>query len=135
MGLDTRGHVPKVLLVLCLLYAAASLIHFAHNAESLADYPNMPEWLSRAKIYAAWLCLTAVGVVGCFLVHRGFHLTGLLVIAVFAALGFDSLTHYHVAPLAAHTAMTHVTSWMDVATAAVLLVAAARLAARRMGMV
>ena len=135
MGLDTRGHVPKVLLVLCLLYAAASLIHFAHNAESLADYPNMPEWLSRAKIYAAWLCLTAVGVVGCFLVHRGFQLTGLLVIAVYAALGFDSLTHYVVAPFAAHTAMMHVTIWMDVATAAVLLVAAARLAARRMGMV
>jgi hypothetical protein len=135
MGLDTRGHVPKVLLVLCLLYAAASLIHFAHNAESLADYPNMPEWLSRAKIYAAWLCLTAVGVVGCFLVHRGFQLIGLLVLALYAALGFDSLSHYVIAPFSAHTGMMHFTIWLDVATAAVLLVAAARLAARRMGMV
>jgi len=34
-----------------MLYAAASLVHFAHNAEYLADYPNLPSWLTRYQIY------------------------------------------------------------------------------------
>ncbi len=123
-----RINFSKALLVLCLAYAAASLIHFAHNAEFLAEYPNMPGWLSRAGVYAAWLGVTAVGIAGCFLVYRGFQLTGLLVIAIYAALGFDSLTHYVVAPFAAHTAMMHFTIWLEAATAALLLIAAARLA-------
>jgi hypothetical protein len=131
MGLDTQGHVPKVVLVLCLAYAAASLIHFAHNAEFVADYPNMPEGLSRAKIYMAWLGLTAVGVGGCFLFYCGFQLTGLLVIAVYAVLGFDSLSHYLVAPFTAHTATMHLTIWLEAATAALLLIVATSLAARR----
>jgi hypothetical protein len=125
-------HVPRLLLVLCLAYAAASLIHFAHNAEFLADYPNMPDWLSRATVYAAWLGLTAVGVTGYMLVHRGFQLIGLLVIALYAALGFDSLSHYVIAPFSAHTGMMHFTIWLDVATAVVLLAVTARLAAERM---
>jgi hypothetical protein len=122
----------KILLFSCVAYAGASLIHFAHNAEFLADYPNMPDWLSRATVYAAWLGLTAVGMAGCLLFHRGFQLTGLGVIAVYAVLGFDSLSHYAIAPFAAHTAMMHFTIWLDVAAAALLLVAAALLAAKRM---
>jgi hypothetical protein len=117
---------------LCLAYAAASLIHFAHNAEFLADYPNMPEWLSRSEVYVAWLGLTAVGAAGYVLFHRGFQRAGLLVIAVYAALGLDSLSHYLVAPFAAHTAMMHFTIWVDVAAAALLLIAVSRLAAKRM---
>jgi hypothetical protein len=132
MNLDTPRHAPRLLLILCLAYAAAGLIHFVHNAEFLAEYPNMPGWLSRATVYAAWLGVTAVGVAGYLLFHRGYQLIGLLVIAVYAILGFDSLSHYVIAPCAAHTAMMHFTIWLDVATAALLLIAAARLAAIRM---
>jgi hypothetical protein len=132
MKIDTQKHGSRVLLILCLAYAAASLIHFAHNAEFLADYPNMPDWLSRGKVYQAWLGLTAVGVAGYVLFHRGFQLSGLLVIALYAALGFDSLSHYAIAPFTAHTATMHMTIWLDAATAALLLITAACLAARRM---
>jgi len=123
----------KALLILCLAYGAASLIHFFHNAEFLAQYPNMPAWLSRAGVYAAWLGLTAVGVAGYLLFHRGYQLMGLLVIAVYAALGLDSLSHYLVAPFGAHTGMMHFTIWLDVAAAALLLTVAAFLAGKRMG--
>ena len=120
----------KTLLALCFAYGASSLIHFAHNAEFLADYPNMPYWLSRAGVYVAWLALSAIGVAGYFLFHRGFQLAGLLVIAFYAALGFDSLAHYLVAPFAAHAAMMHFTIWLDVTAAALLLVTAARMASK-----
>jgi hypothetical protein len=132
MGFGTHGRAPKVMLVLCLLYAAASLIHFAHNAEFLADYPNMPRWLSRAKVYVAWLGLTAIGAAGFLLLYRGFQLTGLLVIALYAVLGFDSLTHYVVAPFSAHTTMMHFTIWLDVVAAAALLMTVAWLLLQRM---
>jgi hypothetical protein len=48
----------KLLPLPCLAYAAASLVHFVHNAEFLADYPSMPAWLSRATVYGAWLGLS-----------------------------------------------------------------------------
>jgi hypothetical protein len=33
---------------------AASLLHFAHNAQYLAQYPNLPPSWSRAEVYLAW---------------------------------------------------------------------------------
>ena len=120
----------KALTALLVAYAAASLFHFAHNAEFLAEYPNLPAWLSRAKIYAAWLGTTAVGALGYLLLRRGFRLSGLALLAVYAVLGFDSLTHYGLAPASAHTAAMNASIWLEVATAALLLAAVVSLTAR-----
>ena len=121
----------KPLLILLLAYGAASLVHYAHNAEFLADYPNMPAWLSRAKVYVAWFGVTAIGVLGYLLVRRGHQLGGLCVIAVYAAIGFDGLAHYRLAPLSAHTATMNLSIWLEVATAALLFTAAVGLAAKQ----
>lgn len=121
MSIESRA-VPKVLLVLMLVYGAAALIHFAHNAEFLADYPNMPGWLSRWKVYLAWLGLTSVGGVGYVLLAYGHRLAGLFVVAAYAVLGLDSLGHYALAPMSAHTTTMNVTILLDVTAAAVLLV-------------
>ena len=50
----------RSLLALVLVHAVASLVHFAHNATFLADYPNMPAWLSPAGVYAVWLAQAAI---------------------------------------------------------------------------
>jgi hypothetical protein len=121
----------RALLVLLVAYGAASLFHFAHNAEFLGDYPNIPAGLSRASVYAAWLAVTALGVFGYLLFRRGFRLAGLGVIAVYALLGFGGLTHYGLAPLSEHTATMNLTIWLEAATAALLLVAALRALSRR----
>jgi hypothetical protein len=132
MVTSTPGHTPRALLVLLLAYGAASLFHHVHNAEFLPQYPNMPAWLSPAQVYAAWLGVTLVGVVGYLLVRRGYQLAGLSAIAAYAALGFDGLGHYSVAPLSAHTMTMNLTIWLEVATALLLLVAVAAFLARRM---
>lgn len=121
----------RALLVLLIAYGAASLLHFSHNAEFLADYPNIPASLSRGGVYAAWLAVTALGVLGYLLFRRGFRLAGLGVIAVYALLGFGGLTHYGLAPLSEHTAAMNLTIWLEAATAALLLVAALRGLSRR----
>lgn len=119
-----RAHDPrmrKLLLALLLLYGAASLIHFTHNAEFLRDYPNMPGWLSRSAVYAAWIAVTAIGICGYVLWRRGRQILGLSVIAAYAALGFDGLAHYALAPFEDHSATMHLTIWLEVAAAALLL--------------
>jgi hypothetical protein len=123
----------KALTFLLLAYAAASLLHYAHNAEFLADYPNMPAWLSRNGIYAAWLALSAFGVAGYLLFRRGYRLAGLLVLGVYAVAGFDGLTHYSLAPASAHSATMNATIWLEAGTAALLLIAVASLLAKRPG--
>ena len=120
MVTGTPRHTSRALLILLLAYGAASLFHHIHNAEFLSQYPNMPVWLPPAQVYAAWFGVTLVGVVGYLLVRRGYQLAGLFVIAAYAALGFDGLGHYGVAPLSAHT-VTMI--WLEVATALLLLVA------------
>lgn len=105
---------------LMLLYGAASLIHFAHNAEYLADYPNLPAWLSRSQIYVVWLCITALGAMGYLIYRRAHELTGLFVVGVYAALGFDGLLHYGRAPMREHTSAMNASIWFEVGAAALL---------------
>lgn len=107
---------------LLLLYAAASLLHFAHNAEYLGDYPNLPAWLTRPGVYLAWGAQTAVGVLGYALYRFGWRLTGLILLGVYAGFGFDGLLHYTRAPFDAHTAAMNLTIWFEVVTAALLLI-------------
>jgi hypothetical protein len=123
--------MPRALTVLLLTYGAASLLHFVHNAEFLADYPNLPAWLTRAQVYLAWLGLTAVGLFGWLLLSRGHRLTGSLFIAVYAALGLDSLGHYALAPMSAHTTTMNATILLEVITAALLFTEAMRQIAER----
>ncbi len=100
---------------------AASLVHFAHNATFLADYPNMPAWLSPAGVYAVWLAQAAIGAAGVLLFLRG-RLIGLALIAIYAVLGFAGLDHYVLAPMSAHTAAMNATIWLEFATGMLLLV-------------
>jgi hypothetical protein len=111
---------------LSALYCAASLAHFVHNAEYLAQYPNMPVWLSRPKVYAAWLAITAVGALGLALVRGRHAMAGILLITIYAAFGFDGLGHYALAPISAHTLAMNLTIWFEVAAATTLLVVALR---------
>jgi hypothetical protein len=108
---------------LTLFYLATSLLHFAHNAEYLGDYPNLPVWLTRAGIYLVWVGQTALGIIGYVLHRRGWQLTGLCLLAVYAAFGFDGLLHYTRAPIEAHSAAMNFTIWFEVVAAAVLLLA------------
>jgi hypothetical protein len=108
---------------LLLLYLAASLLHFTHNAEYLADYPNLPAWLGRSDVYLVWLGLAAIGLCGYALYRCGWRLAGLVLIGAYAISGFDGLLHYTRAPLAAHTVTMNFTIWIEVVAAAVLLCA------------
>jgi hypothetical protein len=116
---------------LLVAYCAASFLHFAHNAEYLADYPNLPGWLSRSQVYLAWLAILAIGVLGYVLYRRGQYLIGLVVLAVYAGFGFDGLLHYTRAPFAAHTIVMNLTIWSEVVAAAFLLVAVMKSGAER----
>jgi hypothetical protein len=122
--------VAQELAVFMLVYAAASLVHFVHNAEFLAEYPNMPSWLSRVDVYVAWLALTAIGVLGYALVGFGYRRLGLSVVVAYAVLGLDSLGHYVVARMSAHTMVMNLTIALEVTTAAALLIKALSLIAR-----
>jgi hypothetical protein len=105
------------------VYLAASLLHFAHNAEYLDAYPNLPVWLTRADVYLAWCGLAALGIVGYVLYRRGRQLAGLCLLGLHAAFGFDGLLHYTRAPFEAHSSMMNFTIWFEAVTAFVLLLA------------
>lgn len=116
------------LLPLMLVYGAASLLHFMHNAVYLHDYPNLPAWLTAGGVVAAWLLVAGVGVLGYLLYSRMSRVAGLIVIAAYAVLGFGGLDHYTVAPVAAHTVAMNLTILLEAATGAVLLIFVVRCA-------
>ncbi len=111
----------SALLFLMLLYAAASLLHFTHNAVYLREYPNLPDWLTATGVVAAWCATAVVGVVGYWLYSRHSRRAGLLTVGIYAAFGFAGLDHYVVAPIAAHSVMMNLTIVFEVACAAALL--------------
>jgi hypothetical protein len=116
---------------LLVLYFAASLLHFAHNAEYLTGYPNLPVWLGRSDVYLVWIAQTAVGLGGYTLYRRERQQVGLLLIAVYAAAGFDGLLHYTRAPFAAHTAAMNFTIGFELVAAGLLLIAVVAAFAKR----
>ena len=121
--------LPRLFLALMVVYFVTSLGHFSHNAEFICEYPNLPAWLTRAKVYSAWAGITSVGVVGIFFIRKQFIAVGLALIAVYAALGFDGLGHYSVAPMELHTFVANLTILSEVAAAALLLAVALHLLA------
>jgi hypothetical protein len=113
--------------LLCLLaLAAASLVHHVHNAEHLDEYPNMPGWLSSAGVYAAWLGAAAIGCAGYVLLRRGWRLAGLMFLTAYGIYGLDTLAHYALAPVSAHSAAMNLTISLEAATALALLAVVAR---------
>jgi hypothetical protein len=127
-----RSARHRTLLVLLLVYAAASLVHFVHNAELIKDYPGLPPSWTRGGVYVAWFGLTAIAVCGWRLVSRGHEGVGLLLLAGYALLGLDSLGHYLAAPFSAHTATMNATILFEVVAAALVLVQVANLTVERM---
>ena len=116
----------KALPWLAVLYMAASLLHFTHNAEFLDAYPNLPSWISRSGVYITWVGVAAVGALGYAHFRLGREVSGLVILALYACLGFDGLLHYQRAPFAAHTTAMNLTILFEVAAAAMLLIAVVR---------
>jgi hypothetical protein len=126
-----RSVSAAVLPGLLLFYAATSLLHFAHNAHYLPDYPNLPPWLSPADVYISWCALTLLGIAGFILYRRAHRGSGLVLLCIYALIGFDGLLHYGRAPMAAHTAMMNFTIWAEVLAAALLFAHLCVLGVRR----
>lgn len=104
------------------LYFIASLTHFAHNAEFIAIYPNLPVWMTRESVYKAWLVVCLPGVLGLALRSLGWLRSGALLLALYGALGLAGLLHYTLALCGEHTLATNLTIWFEVLTGAVLAV-------------
>jgi hypothetical protein len=128
----SEHRTQRTLLFLLLFYGAASLVHFIHNAEFIADYPNLPASWTRFGVYRAWIALTIIGLTGWFFLARGHRLTGLLVLAAYAMLGLSSLGHYVLAPLSEHSLAMNVTILFEVTAAALVLVEVLRQIGRTM---
>jgi hypothetical protein len=127
---DTTRHANGALAWSLVLYALASLSHFAHNAEYLAQYPNLPPSWSRTDVYFAWCGLTALGVAGYLLYRRGHRAVGLTLLSAYAGLGFAGLLHYTRAPFDHHSTMMNVTIWTEAVAAALVLMNLAGVATR-----
>jgi len=121
--MNAAVHPRQVHLFFCLtaLYFLTSLGHFTHNASFLCAYPRLPPCLTRAQVYATWAAITAVGVVGLWLIRKRFMAAGLVVVAAYAAMGFDGLGHYALAPFVLHSFTANFTILSEVAAAALLL--------------
>jgi hypothetical protein len=115
------SRAQRILLFLAILYGLASLIHFIHNAVYLHDYPNMPTSFTALGVYLAWLVIAAFGCAGYLLYRGGWPRSGLLVLGIYTLFGFDSLGHYVLAPLSAHTVAMNATILSEIGAAAALL--------------
>ena len=110
------------LLIILLAYCSASLFHFVHNAVYIEEYPNLPAWISVAGIYLTWLGITAIGIIGYWLLRSGKRLIGLLTLGVYGAIGLAGLAHYSLAPISAHTFTMNLSIWSEAVTAVVVLI-------------
>ena len=88
-------------------------MHFSHNAEYIALYPNMPAWITRENVYVAWLGVSAVGLGGGVMWIVGWHVAASFGIALYGLLGLDGLAHYTLALCTEHTLAMNLTIWLE----------------------
>lgn len=118
--------LPVRVWALLALYFVASLTHFAHNAEFIAFYPNMPAWVTREDVYLVWLANTCVGAIGVALSLASWRTLGALGLLAYGLLGLDGLGHYALALCSEHSLAANATIWFEViAGVALALVCAA----------
>jgi hypothetical protein len=122
---------PKPIWALLGVYFVASLAHFAHNAEFIAFYPNMPRGLSRETVYLAWLAVSGVGLAAIGSARGGWPVVAAFLLAAYGALGLDGLAHYTLALCSEHTLATNLTIWLEVVAGVALLLAGSVLVKRR----
>lgn len=122
--------LPKYFWALFAVYSLASLIHFIHNAEFIAIYPNMPAWITRETVYLAWLGIGCLGFAGLLMWRFKLFALGMLCFAAYGALGIDGLAHYTLALCGEHTMATNFTIWFEVITGFALLMTSALWLAR-----
>lgn len=127
-----RELLPKHLWMILAVYFIASLAHFTHNAEYIAFYPGMPAWLTRDKVYFAWLGVTSIGIAGLIVLRLGLHAIGALLLATYGALGLDGLAHYMLALCSEHTLMANVSIWAEAVTGFVLMLLSVLMCGRRL---
>jgi len=125
------ARLPRHVLALVMVYFIASLAHFTHNAEYIAFYPNMPGWLTRGKVYLAWLGITCIGIAGLVFSRLGLRAIGALLVGVYGAFGLDGLAHYTLALCSDHTLAANVTIWSEAMAGLVLMFASALWLGRR----
>jgi drug/metabolite transporter (DMT)-like permease len=111
----------RMLLLLMLIYAAASLTHFIHNGLYIHAYPNLPHWVTPFSVYLSWCVIAVIGALGFWLYRRASRSAGLLIIGLYALLGFGGLDHYAIAPVSAHTLAMNASIIVELSTAFVLL--------------
>jgi hypothetical protein len=117
--LETRAaRVLPWLLVIC---ACAGAAHFAHNAEYLSAYPNLPTDWARGDVYLGFALVSVPGVLGWLLYRGGASRAGLALLYMYACLGFGGLLHYARAPFHRHTAVMNITILAEAAAALALL--------------
>jgi len=110
------------LLIILIVYCSASLLHFLHNGVYIDEYPNLPDWISAGGVYITWFGITGIGIVGYLLIYYGKRFIGLVICAVYGAIGLDGLGHYSLAPISAHTFTMNFTIWLEAITAMIVLV-------------
>jgi hypothetical protein len=129
--MTTRSTRINALAVALLAYCVASLAHFSHNAVFVDAYPNLPEWITPSGVWAVWFAEAAIGLAGYLLIRKGYRRTGLIFVALYAALAFDGLAHYSLAPLSAHTLAMNLTIWGEVVAGSIRLALAGLQLVRR----
>lgn len=123
--------LPASVWAILALYFIASLAHFVHNAEYLAEYPNMPPSVTRASVYAVWLGQTAIGALGVVLAVLRRRVAGGVLVGVYGALGLDGLLHYTLALSSEHTFVANLTIWSEASLGLLLLLASTLVCVRQ----
>jgi hypothetical protein len=105
-------------------------VHFAHNAEYIALYPNMPAGLQREDVYLVWLAITAVGAAAAAMWLHGWRVAAGVAAGLYGAAGLAGLAHYTLALCSEHTLAMNMTIWFEAIAGSALAVAAFRYSAR-----
>lgn len=119
--MGTISQRPRPLLLLLTLSPVITSFHYTDNHRFFEQYPA-PDWITAPSVYIAWITLTAIGAVGCWLYSQERFWSAYLCLSVYSLTGLTSPGHYFYGPISAFSLKMHTLIGLDFAVGLLMLI-------------
>ena len=111
----------KTLLLLFLLASIISTnLHYTDNASFIENYPE-PDWITVSGIYATWMIMTIIGIIGYWLYTQEKLWISYLCLCIYSVTGLSSPAHYFYGAMSNFSTKMHALIWLDLLTGGFVL--------------
>lgn len=115
-----RSQNQSLLLLFLIASIVSTNLHYTDNATFIENYPE-PAWITVSGIYATWIVMTFIGILGYWLYTQAQFWLSYLCLIIYSVTGLSSPAHYFYGAISNFTFKMHGLILLDLLTGTFVL--------------